>query len=140
MNLTGFALRNQPLVLVSVFALAVYSVIALANFPSQEDPPITVRDAVVVTFVPGMKVEGCYAFRVTRNSDLWVDEEEVDDLMRALQGELPSRHYGDAVRLEVADTCTDEMAQYLLDLLGLEPDDLYRVNGPVNDRPFAFAR
>ena len=55
MNLTGFALRNQPLVLVVVFALAVYSIMVLGNFPSQEDPPITVRDAVVVSFMPGME-------------------------------------------------------------------------------------
>ena len=81
---------------------------------------------------PGMEVTSCDQFRVTRNSDLWVEEEEVDDLMRALQGELPRRHYGDAVRLEVADTCTDEMASFLLDLLRLGADDVYRVNGPVN--------
>ena len=80
----------------------------------------------------GMKVRSCAQFRVTRNSDLWVDEEEVDDLMRALQGELRRRHYGDAVRLEVADNCTEEMARTLLSLLELEPRDLYRVNGPVN--------
>jgi multidrug efflux pump subunit AcrB len=57
MNLTGFALRNQPLVLIIVFAMAMYSLMVLGNFPSQEDPPITVRDAVVTTFIPGMKVE-----------------------------------------------------------------------------------
>ena len=49
-----------------------------------------------------MKVLGCYQFRVTRNSDLFVDEEEVKNLRTALQGELPQRHFGDAVRLEVA--------------------------------------
>ena len=81
---------------------------------------------------PGMEVAGCYQFRVTRNSDLWVDEEEVDDLMRALKGELTSRNYGDAVRLEVADTCTEEIAELLLGLLQLEKQDLYRVHGPVN--------
>ena len=53
----------------------------------------------------GMNVLGCYQFRVTRNSDLFVDEEEVKDLRNALQGELPQRHFGDAVRLEVADNC-----------------------------------
>ena len=81
---------------------------------------------------PGMEVTSCDQFRVTRNSDLWVDEEEVDDLMRALKGELRGRNYGDSVRLEVADTCTEEIAQRLLALLQLEADDLYRVNGPVN--------
>ncbi|MEX1024208.1 MAG: polyphosphate kinase 1 [Planctomycetota bacterium] len=81
---------------------------------------------------PGMEVTGCYQFRVTRNSDLWVDEEEVENLLKALQGELPSRKYGEAVRLEVADTCTEEMAQFLLQNVGLREEDLYRVNGPVN--------
>jgi multidrug efflux pump subunit AcrB len=57
MNLTGFALRNQPLVLVVVGALVAYSLGVLGDFPSQEDPPITVREAVVVTFVPGMEAE-----------------------------------------------------------------------------------
>ena len=51
----------------------------------------------------GMEVHGYYQFRVTRNSDLFVDEEEVKNLRTALQGELPQRHFGDAVRLEVAD-------------------------------------
>lgn len=81
---------------------------------------------------PGMTVTGCYQFRVTRNSDLWVDEEEVENLLKALQGELPGRKYAEAVRLEVADTCTDEMAQFLLSNVGLRHEDLYRVNGPVN--------
>ena len=57
MNLTGFALRNQPLVLIIVAALVAYSVSVLDDFPSQEDPPITVREAVVVTFAPGMEAE-----------------------------------------------------------------------------------
>ncbi|MBY9027940.1 RNA degradosome polyphosphate kinase, partial [Pseudomonas fluorescens] len=49
---------------------------------------------------PGMKVKGCYQFRLTRNADLSVDTEDVEDLARALRGELFSRRYGDAVRLE----------------------------------------
>jgi polyphosphate kinase len=81
---------------------------------------------------PGMSVTGCFQFRVTRNSDLWVDEEESGDLMRALKGELADRNFGDAVRLEVADTCTEEMSNFLLSTFGLEPSDLYRVHGPVN--------
>ncbi|MBM3986641.1 MAG: polyphosphate kinase 1 [Planctomycetes bacterium] len=80
----------------------------------------------------GMKVEGCYQFRVTRNSDLWVDEEEADDLMRALKGELADRNFGDAVRLEVADTCPEETANFLLRQFELDERDLYRVHGPVN--------
>jgi polyphosphate kinase len=81
---------------------------------------------------PGMTVTGCHQFRVTRNSDLFVDEEEVDDLLRALQGELPGRRYGDAVRLEVADNCPRHLARFLLEKFELDDEDLYLVNGPVN--------
>ena len=88
--------------------------------------------AHVTDLFPGMNATGCYQFRVTRNSDLYVDEEEVDDLLRAMEGELASRRYGDAVRLEVAANCPDHMANFLLEEFRLEPDDLYQVNGPVN--------
>ncbi len=80
----------------------------------------------------GMEVLGCYQFRVTRNSDLFVDEEEVKNLRISLQGELPQRHFGDAVRLEVADNCPAELADFLLQQFELKADDLYRVHGPVN--------
>lgn len=80
----------------------------------------------------GMKVTGCYQFRVTRNSELFVDEEEIDDLLRALEGELPSRRYGDAVRLEVVADCPDDLAGFLLRRFELSADDLYRVDGLVN--------
>lgn len=80
----------------------------------------------------GMKVRGCYQFRVTRNSEMYLDEEEVDDLLRALEGELSTRNYGDEVRLEVADNCPDEIVEFLLSQFGLTEDRLYRVDGPVN--------
>ena len=80
----------------------------------------------------GMAVRGCYQFRVTRNSDLFVDEEEVKNLRIALQGELPQRHFGNAVRLEVADSCPPAMTEFLLQQFNLAAEDLYRVDGPVN--------
>jgi polyphosphate kinase len=80
----------------------------------------------------GMKVEGCYQFRVTRNSDLYVDDEENKNLREALQGELPQRNFGAAVRLEVADNCSEAMASFLLEQFELDRDDLYQVHGPVN--------
>ncbi len=80
----------------------------------------------------GMEVLGCYQFRVTRNSDLFVDEEEIKNLRLALQGELPQRHFGDAVRLEVADNCSSSMTQFLLQQFDLDKNDLYRVPGIVN--------
>lgn len=80
----------------------------------------------------GMSVLGCYQFRATRNSDLFVDEEEITNLRTKLQGELPQRHFGDAVRLEVANNCSPPITDFLLAQFGLQEVDLYRVNGPVN--------
>ncbi len=81
---------------------------------------------------PGMKANGCYQFRLTRDSELFVDEEEIDDLLHALEGELSARRFGEAVRLEVADNCPPEMTRFLLEEFDLGPADLFQVNGPVN--------
>ena len=81
---------------------------------------------------PGMKVLGCYQFRLTRNADLSIDPEDVEDLALALRGELASRRFGDAVRLEVSDNCPRPLVEYLLQRFGLGADELYEVNGPVN--------
>ncbi len=81
---------------------------------------------------PGMTVKGCYQFRVTRNADLEIDHEDTADLASALEDELHSRNFGDEMRLEVADNCPEDMTQFLLKKFGLENNDLYRVNGPVN--------
>ncbi len=80
----------------------------------------------------GIEVLGCYQFRVTRNSDLFVDEEEIDDLRRALEGELAHRRYGAAVRLETSSDCPDEMVEFLLHQFALTDVDMYRMPGPVN--------
>jgi polyphosphate kinase len=92
----------------------------------------SVLHAHVGELFAGMNVISCNQFRVTRNSDLFVEEEEVKDLRQALQGELPQRHFGDAVRLEVADTMSEAMMRFLLAQFGLQEPDLYAVNGPVN--------
>jgi polyphosphate kinase len=92
----------------------------------------SIMHAFIERLFNGMTVKGCYQFRVTRNSNMYVDEEEIDDLLKALQGELPQRNYGDAVRLEVADDCPQEDYEFLLTHFELQPEDLYRVHGPVN--------
>ena len=81
---------------------------------------------------PGMKAVGCYQFRVTRNSDLFVDEEAVEDLLQALEGELSSRRFGDAVRLELVDGCPPAVGRFLTDQFSLRERDVYYCNGPVN--------
>ncbi len=88
--------------------------------------------ANVEQLFPGMTVTGCYQFRVTRNSELWVDEEEVEDMLKALEGELPDRRFAEPVRLEVAKELPEEIAHFLLERFGLPQQDLYRVDGPVN--------
>lgn len=80
----------------------------------------------------GMNALGCYQFRLTRDSDLSVDDDEVKDLRAALEGELSQRPFGDAVRLEVADNCPKHLQDFLREQFGLDDSDVYRVNGPVN--------
>ena len=92
----------------------------------------SVIHAHVGDLFPGMNVTGCYQFKVTRDSDLFIDDEATDDLLRALEGELPSRRFSDAVRLEVADNCPDNLSRFLLQKFDLQQGDLYQVNGPVN--------
>ena len=92
----------------------------------------SVMHAHVSELFAGMKVVDSYQFRVTRNSELFVDEEEIKDLRTALRGELPHRQFGDEVRLEVADNCPQQISDYLLAQFNLGQEDLYRVDGPVN--------
>ncbi len=80
----------------------------------------------------GRNVVSYSQFRVTRDADLWFDEEEVKNLRQALEGELPQRQFGLAVRLEVAANCPPTLAQLLLQQFELQEVDLYRCNGPVN--------
>ncbi|CDG82228.1 polyphosphate kinase 1 [Janthinobacterium agaricidamnosum] len=80
----------------------------------------------------GREVIAYSQFRVTRDSDLWVDEDEVKNLRQALKGELVGRQFGTSVRLEVAMNCPPELSQFLLDQFSLDQSRLYRVNGPVN--------
>jgi polyphosphate kinase len=88
--------------------------------------------AFVDELFPGLEMEGCYQWRVTRNSDLFVDEEEVTNLRQALQGELSQRHFGLAVRLEIDKLTPPDLEAFLQREFSLAPCDTYRVNGPVN--------
>ncbi len=92
----------------------------------------SVIHAHVETLFPGMRVVGCHQFRVTRNSELWVDDEEVENILEAIEGELPERKYAEAVRLEVAADCPEKVVRLLRQRFELDDADVYRVNGPVN--------
>lgn len=81
---------------------------------------------------PGMEVKGCHQFRLTRDSDLTLAEEDLTNLRAAIQSELHDREYGDGVRLEVAETCPRHIYRFLLGHFKLEESELYQVKGPVN--------
>jgi polyphosphate kinase len=81
---------------------------------------------------PGTQIEGWWAFRVTRNSELYLDEEEVPNLLKAVEVELHNRRKGEAVRLEVAADCPTEIRTELLERLHLSEGDLYVIDGPLN--------
>ncbi len=81
---------------------------------------------------PGRTVESFSQFRVTRDSDLDVDEDEVTNLRQALRSELSTRHYGKAIRLEVVKSCPEALSDYLLDHFDLPGAALHRLDGPVN--------
>lgn len=80
---------------------------------------------------PGMSVTGCHQFRLTRNADLDLAD-DVEDIAKALEGELENRRFGDKVRLEVTTDCPTHISEYLLNEFELHDNQLYRVNGPVN--------
>lgn len=80
----------------------------------------------------GMEIKGCYQFRLTRDSDLSVDEDDLKNLRTAIQNELHDRQYGNGVRLEVADTCPSYIHHFLLAQFKLDESELYQVKGPVN--------
>ncbi|GHH50221.1 polyphosphate kinase 1 [[Pseudomonas] boreopolis] len=92
----------------------------------------SVLSAFVEELFPGMDVKGSYQFRVTRNSELVVDEEEVENLALALRDELVDRGYRPAVRLEIADDCPKPIVRTLLQNFGLPDNAVYRIGGPVN--------
>jgi polyphosphate kinase len=80
----------------------------------------------------GMNIKGCYQFRVTRNSDFFVDDDAIDDLLLAVEGELAMRNYGDEVRLEIDANCPDETVAFLLARFDMTRQHLFLVDGPVN--------
>jgi polyphosphate kinase len=88
--------------------------------------------AHVASLFYGISVKGAYQFRVTRNSELYLDEDETDNILRSIELELRKRNRGAAVRLEVQKDCPLHVAEQLLQTFGLTEDDLYVVDGPIN--------
>jgi polyphosphate kinase len=127
--------RKSPIAIVQA-PRALSRVVQLANKKGSKKSTLVLLSSIIQAHMQdlfqGMKVTGCYQFRVTRNSDLYVDDEEVKDLLEALQGELHARRYGDAVRLEVAYDCPEPLVEFLRQQFELLPTDIYKCEGPVN--------
>jgi polyphosphate kinase len=125
---TGIAIVKAPRVLPRV--------IRLPDHLSKNGPSFCLLSSIIHSHIEdlftGREVIAYSQFRVTRDSDLWVDEEEVKNLRQALKGELQGRQFGTSVRLEVAKNCPPELSEFLLDQFGLDPSRLYAVDGPVN--------
>ena len=81
---------------------------------------------------PGMEIEGHYPFRVTRNADLTLEDEEADDLLAAVEFELRRRRFGRAVRLEVDTSMSDEIRELLERELDVDAEDVYQYDGPID--------
>jgi len=86
----------------------------------------------VADLFPGLLLDGVHAFRVTRNSDLYVDEEEADNLLRSIEQELRRSSRGNAVRLEVEADCPNDFSDLLLEFFQLTEADLYKLDGPLS--------
>lgn len=125
---TGIAIVKAPRVLPRV--------IRLPDHLSKNGASFCLLSSIIHSHIEdlftGREVIAYSQFRVTRDSDLWVDEEEVKNLRQALKGELQGRQFGTSVRLEVAKNCPPELSEFLLDQFGLDPSRLYAVDGPVN--------
>ncbi len=80
----------------------------------------------------GMTVKGCHQFRVTRNSDFFVDDDAIDDLLHAVEGELVMRNYGDEVRMEIDENCPEDTVFFLKELFRLNSERVFYASGPVN--------
>jgi polyphosphate kinase len=105
---------------------------ALSGYPHGFVLLSSLMQRFVDALFPHLMVRSCNQFRITRNSELFVDEDEITNLRVALQGELPARHLGNAVRLEVSAQTPAHMIRRLLDESELNDRDCYRVDGPVN--------
>ncbi len=92
----------------------------------------SVIQANISALFPEREVLAYAQFRITRDSDLWVDEEEVKNLRQALKASLQGRHYGKAVRLEISKNCPDNLTDFLMNEFKIDQDYVYKVNGPVN--------
>ncbi len=124
---------QQPAISIIRVPRALPRLIALPNGHTQNFVTLTsIIGAHLSSFFAGRKILSFSQFRVTRHSDIALDEDDMSDLPSALRQELAQRPYGEAVRLEISKSCSDDLAEFLLNEFRLPQEALYRVSGPVN--------
>src|SRR5256714_272850 len=106
------------------------------DFWKKELMPALAKNGIRLHYVadlfPGLILDGVHAFRVTRNSDLYIDEEEAENLLRTIEQELRRSSRGNAVRLEVEADCPADFRDLLLAFFDLQEADLYKLDGPLS--------
>jgi polyphosphate kinase len=111
----------------------------LVKLPSEEGQRIVFLEQVIFRHLdhlfPGNKIHGHWCFRVTRNSELYIDEESAASMIKAVEKEVYNRRKGEAVRLEVEEACPDSMRIKLIEFLNLSDRDVYHIDGPLDPIP-----
>ncbi len=106
------------------------------QFGAEHARCFTLLSHIIQVFIerlfPGLEVSGSWAFRITRNSDLYIDEEEAGNLLEAIEDEIRNLRKGAPVRLEIESDVPDEQLSWLLRAIGLRHENAFRVEGPVN--------
>src|SRR5438874_3890029 len=129
--------RGEPLHAIVQVPRAVSRLIALPRGKGADEPWEYIYLASLIKqhigeLFPGLILDGVHAFRVTRNSDLYIDDEEAENLLRSIEHELRRSSRGDAVRIEVENDCPKEFRELLLEFFDLGEPDLYRLDGPLS--------
>src|ERR1044072_3760815 len=128
---------GEPLHAIVQVPRAVSRLIALPRGKSADEPweyiylASLIKQHIAELF-PGLILDEVHAFRVTRNSDLYIDEEEAENLLRTIEQELRRSSRGDAVRLEVEKDCSNEVIELLLRFFDLTARDVYKLDGPLS--------
>src|SRR6202162_1929686 len=129
--------RGEPLFAIVQVPRAVSRLIALPRGKGADEPWVYIYLASLIKqhigeLFPGLILDGVHAFRVTRNSDLYIDDEEAENLLRTIEQELRRSSKGDAVRLEVEADCPKDFIELLLEFYDLTDADVYKLDGPLS--------
>jgi polyphosphate kinase len=129
--------RGEPLLAIVQVPRVVPRLILMPRVQGEDEPwdyiylASLIKQHIAELF-PGLILDAVHAFRVTRNSDLYIDDEEAENLLRTIEQELRRSSKGDAVRLEVEADCPKDFIELLMEFYDLTEADVYKLNGPLS--------